>query len=286
MSKLDQFASAFKSASKSLFEYERVAVERVLVVTDLDEEETRRFAKDVRGFLAVLESGGDVAFERHFAKPNEDVGSLLEAVEEMRPDLVCCYRNLHGRARRYPFSLGAHVDVLAQATTTPILLVPAPTGEGRLSPTCEDTEVVMVLTDHLTTEHRLINYGVRLTRSGGRLLLAHLEDDAIYERYIDVISKIPQLDTDVARERIRGQLLKEPADYIGSVRAVLAEEVKDVTVHQDIRMGHHIADCRQLVDEHSVDLVVMNTKDDEQLAMHGLAYPLAVELRDTPLLLV
>ena len=30
----------------------------------------------------------------------------------------------------------------------------------------------------------------------------------------------------------------------------------------------------------------MYTKDDEQLAMHGIAYPLAVELRATPLLLL
>ena len=35
-----------------------------------------------------------------------------------------------------------------------------------------------------------------------------------------------------------------------------------------------------------VDLLVMNTKDEDQLAMHGLAYPLAVELRQIPLLML
>jgi hypothetical protein len=30
----------------------------------------------------------------------------------------------------------------------------------------------------------------------------------------------------------------------------------------------------------------MHTRDQDQLAMHGLAYPLAVELRHIPLLLV
>jgi hypothetical protein len=40
------------------------------------------------------------------------------------------------------------------------------------------------------------------------------------------------------------------------------------------------------VDEHHVDLLVLNTKDEDQLAIHGLAYPLAVELRNTPLLLL
>ena len=41
-----------------------------------------------------------------------------------------------------------------------------------------------------------------------------------------------------------------------------------------------------LIAEHSVDLVVLNTKDHEQLAMHGMAYPLAVELRNTALLML
>ena len=31
---------------------------------------------------------------------------------------------------------------------------------------------------------------------------------------------------------------------------------------------------------------MLHTKDDEQLAMHGLAYPLCVELREIPLLLL
>jgi hypothetical protein len=30
----------------------------------------------------------------------------------------------------------------------------------------------------------------------------------------------------------------------------------------------------------------MNTKDEDQLAMHGLAYPLAIELRTIPLLML
>ena len=30
----------------------------------------------------------------------------------------------------------------------------------------------------------------------------------------------------------------------------------------------------------------MNTKDDDQFAMHGLAYPLAIQVRSVPLLLL
>jgi len=53
-----------------------------------------------------------------------------------------------------------------------------------------------------------------------------------------------------------------------------------------ITTGHHLAEYKRLVEEHRVDLLVMNTRDDDQMAMHGLAYPLAVELRSIPLLLL
>ena len=51
-------------------------------------------------------------------------------------------------------------------------------------------------------------------------------------------------------------------------------------------MGHHLADYKRLITEHNIDLLVLNTKDEDQLAMHGLAYPLVIELRSTPLLLL
>ena len=35
-----------------------------------------------------------------------------------------------------------------------------------------------------------------------------------------------------------------------------------------------------------LNLLVLNTLDGEQLAMHGQAYPLAVELRGVPLLML
>ena len=286
MSKLDQFESAFKSAAKTVYRFTRVTMPKVLVVTDLDEDQTRHFTRDVHDFLSVITDKEATEWAEHRVTADEDVADLLDAVERQRPDLICCYRNLHSRAKRYPFSLGSHVDVLTQATTTPVLLLPAPTEEGRLSSSCKDTNRVMVLTDHLTGCDKLINYAVRFTERDGTLWLSHLEDDTIFERYIDVISKIPEIETDVARDTIRVQLLKEPADYIESVRAELERTVETIRVDADVRMGHRIADCKKLVEEHDVDLLVTNTKDEEQLAMHGLAYPIAVELRSVPLLML
>jgi len=38
--------------------------------------------------------------------------------------------------------------------------------------------------------------------------------------------------------------------------------------------------------DHEIDLLVMHTKTDDHLAMHGAAYPLAVELRQIPILMI
>jgi hypothetical protein len=54
-------------------------------------------------------------------------------------------------------------------------------------------------------------------------------------------------------------------------------------LHCSIR---RLGEYRRLITEHRVDLLVFNTLDDDQLAMHGLAYPLAAELRQIPLLML
>jgi hypothetical protein len=47
-----------------------------------------------------------------------------------------------------------------------------------------------------------------------------------------------------------------------------------------------LEDYRKLIEEGQVDLLVMHAKEDDQLAMHGMAHPLAVELRAVPILLL
>jgi hypothetical protein len=144
----------------------------------------------------------------------------------------------------------------------------------------------MAVTDHLAGDHRLVSHAAHFTQDGGTLYLAHVEDDTVFERYIAAIGKIPDLDTDIAREEIRARLVEDPTEYIESCRAGLARGNQTLKVESRVKFGHQLADYRGLVEENEIDLLVMYTKDDEQLAMHGIAYPLAVELRATPLLLL
>ena len=211
---------------------------------------------------------------------------LLERVEAERPGLICTHRHLHSESWRWPYTLGEYVDVLTQATATPVLVMPHPERPEFQELAGRRPRSVMAMTDHLTGDNRLVNYAAHVTQRGGRLLLGHVEDDTIFERYMEAISKISTIDTDVARQEIRARLLKDPEDYIKSCREGLARSAPELTIESIVTSGHHIRAYRRLIEEHEVDLLVMNTKDEDQLAMHGLAYPLAIELRAIPLLML
>ena len=144
----------------------------------------------------------------------------------------------------------------------------------------------MAIADHLTGDNHLVSYAARLTSPNGKLLLTHVEDQSVFERYMEVIGKISSIDTEPAREAIVEQLLNEPRDYIRSCAEVLAEAELPIEIEEVVTFGHSLLDYKLLIDEKQVDLLVLNTKQEDQLAMHGLAYPLCVELRDTPILML
>ncbi len=284
MPSVDQFESVFKSASKAIFHYEPRTFARVLVVTDTNVADGRIIGERVRRFLGSAH--GRTEWLSAPAEDSETVEALLALVEQRRPDLLVTYRNLHSAAWQWPHSLGRHLDVLTQTVHCPVMVIPHPNDEAVFAAAMNRSRVVMAATDHLAGDGRLVNCAVGLTEPGGKLLLVHIEDDATFERYMDIISKVPSIDTDSAREAILAQLLKEPRDYARACRDELARQAVDVSVEEVVSTGHRLSEYKQLIVRHSVELLVMHTRDEDQLAMHGLAYPLAVELRHIPLLLV
>lgn len=281
MTLIDQFESVFRAASRTPYRYAAVSIRKVLVVTDLEAGAAAAFTARAMKLLAAV---GSPETEVLAAGDADTVGELLEAVQRAAPDLVCTYRNLHSGAWRWPYTVGDHVEVLTQVTAVPVLLLPRPEVEAAAERGQSDR--VMAMTDHLDGDERLVNAAAAFTRDGGTLYLTHVEDDAVFERYIEAAGRTPRIDTDVARDAIRHALLKPPADYVQACAAGLARAGVDLTVESIVEMGHHLSTYKALVRDNDIDLLVLNTKDQDQLAMHGLAYPLAVELRDTPLLML
>ena len=253
-------------------------------MTDLSDAEAAPLLDQVFGFLSVL--GDDLEWLHLPGGDFENVGQLLEQVEGAAPDLVVTYRHLHSNAWQWPHGLGEYLDVLTQATDVPVLVLPHPDAERALPHAVANTDRVMAITDHLTADARLVDYALRFTESSGTCWLTHIESRRHFDYFQAAIEKIPEIDTNDARLLIEAQLLKQPRDYIESCRRAIEAQVAGVEIEAIVAMGDRIEEYRRLIEDHRIDLLVLNTLDGDQLAMHGQAYPLAVELRGIPLLML
>jgi len=285
MTNLDQFESVFKSADKAVFAYAHPSFDHVLVVTDLDAPDAESMVSRIRTFLSAVDAK-DTRWDVLAGADFDTVQALLERIEEQKPDLIVTYRHLHSSAWRWPHGLGEYLDVMTQATTVPVLVLPHPDADRALPHSLKDTARVMAITDHLTGDSGLINTALAFTRSGGTCWLTHVESATVFERYMEAVSKIPEIDTETARESLTAQLLKEPRDFITACRTAIDGLGLSITIEDVVTMGRRVAEYRDLIDEREIDLLVLHTKDGDQSAMHGGAYALAVELRGIPLLMV
>jgi hypothetical protein len=284
MARLDDFESVFRSAVKKQFEFAPPALARALFVCDQSTDDSEFLRDKIHGLLGSIH-GGDLAWTVLAGPDFDTVGDILAKIDEVQPDLVACFRHVIGKGKGLRHSLGSAVDTLTQEVDVPILLLP--------DRHCQDfdsrfdgTERVLVVTDHLTGDDRLVNWGATFCTEGGTLYLAHVEDSATFERYSEAISRLPNIDSESVPERIKAKLLQMPADYIATVEGVLVDNGFNETIEPIVVMGHAVSDYRGLIDERDVQLVVMNTKDQGQLAMDGMAYALAIEVRERPLLLL
>ena len=285
MTNLDQFESIFKSADKAVYAYDRPTFERVLVVTDLIEADARDIAGRVRSFLAVIDKAG-TRWDTLSGDAFDNVQVLLERIEDLKPDLIVTYRHLHSKAWQWPYSLGEYLDVMTQATSVPVLALPHPDAQRALPHSVKDTDRVMAITNHLSGDNRLVNMALAFTQPNGTCWLTHVESQPVFERYMDAISKISAIDTETARETLSEQLLKEPRDFIAACQAAINTQGLPVKIEEVVTMGRRVDEYEELIAKREIDLLVLHTKDDDQLAMHGAAYTLAVELRGIPLLML
>lgn len=281
--KLDDFEAVFRSSVKDRFQYQEPQVNAVSLVTDLDPTEASSLLEKVQPYVEGLVYSG---LDWHVVSKDlyANVPELIGVVANQASELIVTYRHLHGKIKNLPHSLGSYVDSLTQATSVPVLLLPWPDGE-RFDLQLERPRKVLVVTDHIQGDDRLVNWGVFVCPDEGELLLAHVEDDATYKRYMEVIGMIPDIDTDTVVRRVRKQLLSRPEYYINTIAEAVREKGHE-RITPIVTMGHALSDYKRIMTEHNIDLIVLNTKDEQQLAMHGMAYAIAVEIQSIPLLLL
>ncbi len=284
------FESQFKGAIRQQYKHESLRFDSVFLVTDLDSDRAQRVQASCQRFLSHVRSIEGANWRVFTGADLPEVPRLLSLIEHDKPDLVVAYRNLTEHPRYPRSSLGNYVDSVTQATSVPVLVLPvrrqddvgAEDLEGRL----QDTERVIVVTDHLTDDPQLVRFGAEFTAPGGLLLLSHVEDEDWFERYMRAIDRIPEIDNDTARELILARLLKDARDFIDSAASTLHEGPLDVRVSPLVQMGHTIEAYRNIIAEHNVKLIVADAKDPGRRAMSDLAYSVAVEFIDVPILLL
>lgn len=283
MPTLDLFESVFKSAIKPIFQHAEPPIERSLIITDLAQDKVEEFSGLVQQLLSHQKI---TEWEIISGDQYQSTLDLLSLLEDRSVDLICCYRNLHSQAWQHPHSLGSHLDVLIQKASTPVLVLPHPQAGYAYQRAYDGIQQVLAMTDHMTDDDQLVSYAAKFTAANGHLHLAHIEDDIIFARYMEAISKIATIDTDSAETALRHQLLKYPREYIDSCKTVLESRYPDMTIGNIVNYGHRLQEYLVYVDELKIDLLVIHGKDEDQLAMHGLSYPLAVELRQIPILII
>lgn len=283
--KLDDFDAVFRSAVKDRFTLTAPSIGSVLLLTDMLPSEAATLETVVKRLLGKAAVRTELAWRTAGGDEVSSIDDMLALVAELEPDLVVCYRHLLGARKDLKHSLGSAVDTLTQATSVPILLLPPPT-RPNFEQLCAGLDRVLVITDHLSGDDRLANWGVALCADRGTLYLAHVEDQAVFDRYTEVLRMIPDVDTEDTMARFRKKLLGRPADFIKTIADGLAETGISETVVPIVTMAHALSDYKRLIETHDIQLVVMNTKDAAQLAMHGMAYALSVEIQDRPLLLL
>ena len=277
---IDEFESVFKSAAKAQFEYQDIHLKKALVVHDLDTDQRDGFAQKIQ--VALSNSLGE--FESLYVSPQDTISQLLESIEKQEPDLVCTYRNLHSSAWEFGYSLGEHLEVLTQATALPILVLPHPKVVGNQELMIPNR--VMVASDSLTGDDHLINFALSFTPSDGHVLLSHVEDEIWLNRYLECLSKIPEIDTELARDTITHQIMKEPTDFIKSVQDALTVHRPNIKTISQIEIGSELKLYAEWIKTHGIDLAVINTKDEHQTAISGFAHAFAIEFRNIPILML
>ncbi len=281
LEQIDEFESMFRRSEREPFVYVDLGIESVAVVTG--DESNESVPGELRSFLPRI--GDSTRWHTLGSGDYHNVAELLERIDAQQVDLLVTRRHLGEESLSPQHSLGVYLDELTQRISIPVLVLPG-TSRSPLPLPSAPCRRAMVVADHISGDHRLVNYGVRMCSDGGSVWLCHVEDELVFGRFVDAIERIPEIATEPGAALLKAQLLKEAEDFIASCIERLLETDRNLSLHSHVGMGHHVKEYRRLVDGHDIELLVANTKDDGQLAMHGMTYSLSVELIDVPMLLL
>ena len=277
MLKIDHFASVFRAADKEIISIREREISKVLIVTDVNHEKSLEIWERWRSLFV---HSVDVVILH--GETSRDISTITQKVEEAECDLIISYRCLHSDNWKYPHAVGSYIEVMTQLTSKPVLLMPHVLEDTR---EYAPPESIVLISDDLTKEADLLGWACSFRGSQARCTLVELHNEAHFHRMMDVIAKIPQIDTEVAKDKIYLQLQKDSLDWVSRSQEIVGRWERPLSLQRTEMAQSCMTSCTELVQKEASELIVLNTKDEDQLAIHGLVYPFMVQFRHVPLLL-
>ncbi len=279
---LDNFTSQFKSAFKEGFNYSEVKVSNICLITSLGIEHSKRTQENVSSLLPEYSEQYEwsILLDSQFAS----IQDMLKQIEICKPDLIVVERAIKTPEQDILYGLSPYIETITQVINTPILLLPA-NGLNLPSDKSKDTKI-LVAAHHLIDSQGLINWGVFFAKPNGQIYLNHIEDRHTFKRYIEVIEKIPEIDSDIATKTIYDELLKLPTEFIETVRNELASKFPEIEILGLVKISHALSEIKHAMEGKEIDLLIVNSKDPSHLAMDAMSYECAIEFKNKHILML
>ena len=204
-------------------------------------------------------------------------GELKSDIENGSPDLILVQRQLGISNKDLTYSIGPVLESITQEINIPVLVLPHDVEGLKI-------ETIGIGFDHQIDNSNLINKGLLMKKDMTNLELIHIEDETIFNYYLDAISKIPGINTEFAETNIKETILSLSGDFFRDVVSKLESDKVKTGIHT--QFGETIQCYDDIIKGHKIDLLVFEAEDESKMAMHSLGHSLTIQFPNVATLLV
>lgn len=264
---LDIFESVFKRSVKKQYDYEDFQLHKILIVGNSDHLDK------LSSFISKYGTGCQ-SFEYN---SNFTWRELKSDIEKMQPDLILIQRQLGISNTDLTFSIGPVLESITQEVNIPVLVLPYEFQDLKI-------ETIGIGFDHQIDNSYLVNKGLLLSKYLKNLELIHIEDETIFNYYLDAIAKIPGINTEFAETNIKETILNLSGDFFRNVASKLENDKVITGIH--CQFGETVQCYHDIIKDRKIDLLVFEAEDESKMAMHSLGHSLTIQFPNVATLLV
>lgn len=285
MPTIDEFESRFRRAIKPLYDYEEISISSVVLVldgkaiSDEDLENIKRCTKAIFGL-----NDPDLRIETFNISEFTSVVDCIRNIRALNPDLIISERLLGLPDTTLP-SIGAYVDSFSYRVDCPVCIVPF-NFLKRNYEKCEALKNIMVLSESIQGDSKLVNFALNFVSIGTKLVLTDMINGKTFNYYIELVSKIASIETEPAREELQKLIVKMASEFEDDCITKLEEIMPDLAVAKHIDFAYKVQDYLNILNEHKADILIINSRTDEEKNLNTIAHSLAISVTDIPVMLI